>query len=233
MKRSLDDEFLFACKNDYLEEIKEFLDKGANIESRDKLNWCAIHNTARYGYTEATKLLIERKANVNSLVGDWGALHFASCYNHLGVVELLLQSKEVKITKDNEGQTPITIAQNSNNSKLLDLFSKYIDNETNDVKKMDLNNQNNNKEEKDVNRNDDKNSNTEIGVNNKLIDFFEKQLEYFKGIIEKQNTTIQNQQNKIDELQNKLFVVTIENQKRIIDQQNEKIKQLMMTKEDK
>ena len=153
------------------------------------------------------------------MAGDWSALHFACCYNHVEVAKELLNSKEIKITKDEEGQTPITIAQNSNNNKLIELFSNF--------NKKQEKIENNQPVSTQPNENIFPINNYSSFHSDRLIDLFQKQFDYFHRIVESQRELIESQHRKIEELQAKLFMTTIENQKKIIEQQNEKIQQLI------
>ena len=76
-----------------VERCKELLDEGEDVDIFDGNGETPLTYSAYYGHLEATRLLVERGANVNSKglkTRTWTALQFARQANHTAIVEYLL-----------------------------------------------------------------------------------------------------------------------------------------------
>jgi len=71
--------------------VNFLLDKGANIEAKDKYSYTAAHHAAEMGHMDVLRVLIIRGANINAkAIYDISALHCASRFNHVDTVRMLL-----------------------------------------------------------------------------------------------------------------------------------------------
>uniref|UniRef100_A0A061RFX2 Nacht and ankyrin domain protein n=1 Tax=Tetraselmis sp. GSL018 TaxID=582737 RepID=A0A061RFX2_9CHLO len=88
--------FLFeAAATGNTEVIREFIESGGDVNSRNLFQSQLLHVAAREGQVEVARLLIDSGANVNSL--DYAgmrrtALHWACQQGHVEMVELLVDS---------------------------------------------------------------------------------------------------------------------------------------------
>jgi len=94
-----------------LELIKELLDKGANINNRDKDGMTALHNAAIEGHIEIVKYLLKRGANLEAAnnVG-MTALHLAVYNRNIEVVRELIKNGAKLNIRDNSGNTALDYA---------------------------------------------------------------------------------------------------------------------------
>ena len=94
-----------------LGEIREQLDTGAEVNSRDVLGRTPLHIAAFYGWPKTTELLIARGADVNARdrVG-MTPLHAAVLSGGRGEVELLLRRKAEIGAKTDAGQSALHLS---------------------------------------------------------------------------------------------------------------------------
>src|SRR5439155_18991587 len=89
-----------------------FLDHGVDVDLTDQYGLTALDVAAFLGFDELAKLLIERKANVNAASNDgYRPLHFAVRQESLPVVRLLLAAGAKIDVDDNQGRTPLRLAE--------------------------------------------------------------------------------------------------------------------------
>jgi len=81
----IDNKLIEAACNGNIEEVKKYLDKGANIHAGNDL---ALRWASSNGHTETVKLLLDRGANIRAC-NDY-ALRYASRNGHTETVKLLL-----------------------------------------------------------------------------------------------------------------------------------------------
>lgn len=101
-------------RNNY-EEVVRLLNEGESINKlvRGGLNnpRAPLHIAADKGYVEISKLLIERKANVNIVdVEKKTPLHLATFNGHQEIMELLINNKANLNSMDIKGSTPLHTA---------------------------------------------------------------------------------------------------------------------------
>ena len=82
-----------AALEDNITAVREALEKGIDINSRDFFGKTALMHVLFYGHTETAKLLIEKGADVNArdIVGGT-ALRHASLKGHTETVSILKTS---------------------------------------------------------------------------------------------------------------------------------------------
>ena len=96
----LDDGFLGAALENDVEEVCEYLRRGANIEIRTDQVGRPHHNTAlviagRNNYLDLARLLLSNGADVDStggIAGGWSALHVAAYEGHADVARVFLDA---------------------------------------------------------------------------------------------------------------------------------------------
>ena len=65
---SLNDQLIQAAKAGDTSAVQQLLDKGANIEARNKDGHTALMNAANQGKTEVVKLLLEKGAQIEAKI---------------------------------------------------------------------------------------------------------------------------------------------------------------------
>ena len=93
--RSLDEEFITACRRGEQAKAESLLNEGANIEARDGCDHqTALVFAANEGHLVIVKMLVEHKANINAQDDKgWTALSEASYRGRTDVVKYLLSKK--------------------------------------------------------------------------------------------------------------------------------------------
>ena len=139
-KQELNKQFIEECaKESYdLEKIKELLNKGVNINTRDKENMTALIWASREGNIEIVKFLLDNsqiKINEKNING-WTALIYASLNKSTEITTLLLNDSRTEINeKTIAGGTALILAcehKRLENVKLLLKHPKIKVNEKND-----------------------------------------------------------------------------------------------------
>jgi hypothetical protein len=123
---SLDSELLEAARKGDVRKVRELLDRGADVDARDKYGWTPLHLAAYRGYAEVARLLLDRGANVDARddVGDT-PLHWAAHDGHLDVVELLLEHGADASAKDGKGKTPLDLAREKGYVEVARVIEEY------------------------------------------------------------------------------------------------------------
>ena len=106
-----------------LGDIRDQLDKGADVNARDALGRTALHIAAFYGWPKTTELLIARGADINARdrVG-MTPLHAAVISGGRAEVELLLRRKADIHARSDAGQTALHLSAATGQPKL----SRYL-----------------------------------------------------------------------------------------------------------
>ncbi len=111
-----------AVKSGDINLIKSFVEKGVDVNTRNKYGWTPLHWAAFRGKTEVVKLLIEKGADVNTKTtkGWWCGfikygkdstpLYMAVNNGHTEVVKLLIEKGANVNAKDINGWTPLHVA---------------------------------------------------------------------------------------------------------------------------
>jgi Ankyrin repeats (3 copies)/Domain of unknown function (DUF3471) len=87
------EEFFAAARKGDAAAVKEFLDKGVNVNAKTRYGATALSYACDKGHIEVVRLLIERGADVNSKDTFYGEvpLGWALSHGHVEVVKLLLE----------------------------------------------------------------------------------------------------------------------------------------------
>lgn len=119
--------FLVACKLGHPTEAQSFLEGDADINFQEINGLSALMYASRDGHLEVVKLLLESGAMVD-LVEEkgWSALMFACQMGHYEVAKLLLDYGADSDQQSLEWDTPLSLAMQHKNSKLIALIEVGI-----------------------------------------------------------------------------------------------------------
>jgi ankyrin repeat protein len=116
-------ELIDACRINNLDNIKEALDNGADIESRSINGFTPLLRAIWYGCIETVKLLIEKGSNVNVVDADgWTALGHAVMGEWYSIVDLLLKAGANVDATIGNGNTVLAWAATKNHSNCCELL---------------------------------------------------------------------------------------------------------------
>ena len=115
-----------ATKAGDLAGVQAELDKGVDVNKKDKAEMTPLHPAAANGHKEIAELLIDNGADVNAK-DRWGMtpLHWAARKGHKEVAELLITKGAVLNAKANDGTTPLDWAIQKSRTETADLIRKH------------------------------------------------------------------------------------------------------------
>jgi len=88
--------------------IKELLDKGVNVNAREKYHAAPIHKAIEYGYIDIVKLLLDHGADIQLRDGEGRTpLHRAAIHGNVDIAKLLLDYGADVNAKNERGCTPL------------------------------------------------------------------------------------------------------------------------------
>ena len=103
-----------AARSGHLTTIVLLLDKGVDVNSKDRINCTALHLAAYHGYAECVELLLARGADVDAVTCyGWTPLHCAAAHGHVHCGALLLARGASIGASGRGGRTPLYIAAKS------------------------------------------------------------------------------------------------------------------------
>jgi hypothetical protein len=105
------------------DEVKDLLDAGANVNSKDENGDTALIVASRDGYTEIVEMLLKAEANVD-IKNNKGntALMQAAGWNQPRVVEILLKAGANVDIKNNNGFTALVRAQLNDRQDIINML---------------------------------------------------------------------------------------------------------------
>lgn len=111
-----------AAIEGYREICELLLQKGASIDSKNKMNQTPLHIAAKRNDLKLVELLISCKANVNAQDLDKNTpLHFSSYMGHHEIIQELFKGKPDTTLKNEFGQTAYDMACNLETKKQFEL----------------------------------------------------------------------------------------------------------------
>ena len=109
--------------------VKQLLDKGADLESKDNYGRTPLSLAASYEHEAVVKLLLATgKVDVDSKDknGSRTPLSYAAENGHEGIVKLLLAIDGVDVNSmDNDGRTPLWWAARMGHEAVVELLHSY------------------------------------------------------------------------------------------------------------
>jgi hypothetical protein len=116
---SLNDQLIQAARDGDTAAVRQLLDKGANIEAKDKDGETALIVAAWWATTDVVRLLLAKGANIEA---KNTALIVAAVMGKTEVVKLLLARGANIEGKDNYGQTALNLAIEAGNTEVVNLL---------------------------------------------------------------------------------------------------------------
>ena len=121
----------YECEEAGMGVARLLLERGADVNAQNKIQWAPLHATCYCGKTEMTRLLLDHAANVDAVNNDGETpLHCASRGKYdseeagIGVAQLLLEHGADVNTKDRWGKTPLDLAS-ARRPKLAQLLCEH------------------------------------------------------------------------------------------------------------
>ena len=101
-----------AALNGYLAICGLLIDKGAQLEAKNKIGGTPLHCAAVRGHVEIVRLLCDRGANVEARGNNGGRpLHSAAWKGHISVVKELIEERNAEVNaRVDDGRTALTVA---------------------------------------------------------------------------------------------------------------------------
>jgi serine/threonine-protein phosphatase 6 regulatory ankyrin repeat subunit B len=114
---------MWALENGYKELAQLLIDKGANIDARNRTGWTALIWASVNGYKEMVELLIKNGANLNiKNIDGWSALIGAVFKNHYNIAQLLIENGIVVNVEDKYLISAMIFTYDKGYSKLFKLL---------------------------------------------------------------------------------------------------------------
>ena len=106
-----------AAYNGHFDICRLLLDKGAQLDAKDSIDWTPLLFAASQGRIEIVRLLCDRGADVEARSHHgWRPLHRAAINGHLSVVKELIEERnaEINARANNGGNTALRFARQCN-----------------------------------------------------------------------------------------------------------------------
>ncbi|KAK3360961.1 hypothetical protein B0T24DRAFT_120609 [Lasiosphaeria ovina] len=128
------DQSLLSCaaQKGYEVVVRQLLDRGADVEAKDKSGWTPLLRAIEYGQEAIVRQLLDRGADVEAK-DDWGQtpLSWAAGNGHETIVLRLLDLGADVEAKDNYGRTPLSwAAGNGHKTIVRQLLNQATDSES-------------------------------------------------------------------------------------------------------
>ncbi|XP_076435398.1 putative palmitoyltransferase ZDHHC13 [Babylonia areolata] len=98
-----------AALSGQIDDVKKHLQRGDDVNAKDKAGYTALHYAARNKHLEVCRILLTHGSDVNAATrtGKATPLHRAAYVGSREVVQLLLQCKADPLFVDADGMTPL------------------------------------------------------------------------------------------------------------------------------
>ncbi len=121
-------ELLNAAREGHLDVVRNMLDKGVDINTKDGWDSTPMMYAAANGHTDIVALLLERGVNINSTSRlERTPLMWAANRGQDGTVKFLIEKGADIASKDRGGKTALMLAVERNNQSTAELIRSYID----------------------------------------------------------------------------------------------------------
>ena len=111
--------------------VKEYLDRGENVDARDHERKTALHYAATNGHTEIVQLLLDAGSSIEARDGDGRtALQWSVAAGRSSVVRLLLQRGSQSRITDRVDLSPVMVAAEKGHEEILELLAEYEANQS-------------------------------------------------------------------------------------------------------
>ena len=114
-----------AAKNGHKEIVGLLLEKGAEVNARDRFQGTPLHWAVFYGHKEVAELLLVKGAAVNTKERKgWTPLHYAAWKGYKDLAELLIANDADVNAQQEEGMTPLHEAALSGKKDMAKLLAR-------------------------------------------------------------------------------------------------------------
>ena len=118
----------FAAAIGNQEIVALFIERGADVNAKDRRNVTALHSASVFGNMAAIRLLVENGADVNIQNNDGMVpLHMAARFNHLLAAGYLLEHGATARVYNNDRKTPLHLAVEEGNEEIAELLRAHPD----------------------------------------------------------------------------------------------------------
>ena len=115
-----------AAKNGDLARVQAELDKGVDVNAKDKVQQTPLHLSAQYGHKAVSELLIAKGVDVNAQSrSERTALYNAARYGREEIVVLLITNDAIINPKNVIGKTPLDGANLGKHTEIADILRKH------------------------------------------------------------------------------------------------------------
>jgi hypothetical protein len=117
-------ELIRAAGNGDIATVRELLERGANVNTRDsELSWTPLMSAALSGNSDIVRLLIEKGARVNAQDKfSWTSLMIASRSGHIDIVRVMLDAGADINAKTSTGYTSLMAASKQGHADIVKLL---------------------------------------------------------------------------------------------------------------
>ncbi|WP_264682379.1 MULTISPECIES: ankyrin repeat domain-containing protein [unclassified Wolbachia] len=135
----LDKDLRVAVIRGNLQTVKNLIEQGANIETKDKEEWKLLHYAAVRNHIMVVKFLVEQGANIETKDEKGRTpLHRAAERGHKEIVEFLVDQGASIETKSKDNKTPLDLARERNHTEIVNLMQAKLDQKLTAVPKENL-----------------------------------------------------------------------------------------------
>ena len=116
-----------ASKSGNIDQVRLFLEIGANVNSANVYKETSLHSAAKKGYIEVAKLLLKHGADSNAKESNKlrSPLHNVAVNGNLEIAELLIKNKADVNSKDANGDTPLHYASRGGRLEFVKLLLQH------------------------------------------------------------------------------------------------------------